>query len=110
MADPASISNQQISATARASVEKALQGRSAAFTQSGHTVGFVPKPPHWVGIIYDNPQSRMPPEEAQQIADAVTEASKSLPGIEGAQAHVIHGPDYLTIGFRLPGAPVEGVV
>jgi hypothetical protein len=110
MADPASISAQQISTAVQGSVQKALQGRSAVFTQSAHTVGYLPQPPHWVGIIYENAQSQMPPEEAQQIADTVTEASKSLPGIERAEAHVIHGPDYLTIGFRLPDAPVETVI
>lgn len=109
MADAASISTQQITTAVQASVEKALQGRSEAFTKTDHTVGFVSKPPHWLGIIYNNPQGALPHEEAQQIADAVTEASKALPGIEHAEAHVVHGPDYLTVGFRLPNAPVEAV-
>jgi hypothetical protein len=118
MADAASISTQQITAAVQASVEKALQGRSAVFSQTSHIVGFLPEPPHWLGIIYNNPQGKFPPEEAQQIADAVADASKSLPGIESHEqregpavtAHVVHGPNYLTIGFRLPGAPVERVV
>jgi hypothetical protein len=118
MADPASISAQQISAAVQASVEKALQGRSAVFSQTNHTIGFVAEPPHWLGIIYNNPQSHLPHEEAQQIGDAVAEASRSLQGMESHEqregpavtAHVVHGPNYVTIGFRLPGAPVEGLV
>jgi hypothetical protein len=105
MADAASLSAQQISEAVRGSVQKALQGRNAVFTQAAHTVGPVPRPPHWIGIIYNNPQSQIPADEAQKIADSLAEASGS-----GAKGGVCYGPDYVTIGFRLPGAPPEAMV
>lgn len=102
MVDPTAISVQQISAAVQASVQKALQGRNAALSTAGHTVGIVSQPPHWVGIVYNNPQRQLPEAEAQQLANDVAEASKSLPGLQDIEGHVYYGPDYVTVGFRLP--------
>jgi hypothetical protein len=126
MADPASISPQQISEAVRASVEKVLQGRSAAFTQPGHTVGFVAQPPHWVGILYNNPKIPIPhnidtkakipapfsgkKDEAQQLADDIAAAVKSVQGLHVGKPAVVRGRDHVTIGFLPTDAPRDAVV
>jgi hypothetical protein len=89
MAGAASISHQQIFAAVQESVEKALQGRSEVFRTTEHTIGFLPEPPNWVGIVYNKPS--MPQEEAQQLAT-------ELGGDDGA---VAHGPGHVTVGFQL---------
>lgn len=113
MAGPDSISRDQIAKAVRDSVEKVLQGRGAAFTQP-HTIGFVAHPPHWIGIIYNNPQTPIPfnidtskPKElkpsgddaAQKLADDIVEATKSVPGLKVGTPAVFRGRDHVTIGF-----------
>jgi len=117
MAEPASISRQQISDAVRASVEKVLQGRHAAFTQPGHTIGFVPQPPHWLGIIYNEPKIAFPHgekqgetkdgknNEAQKLADDIVAATKSVPGLKVGQPAVVYGHGHVTIGFLPSDAP-----
>src|ERR1051326_1023943 len=100
MVEPASISRQQISDAVRASVEKVLQGRHAAFTQPGHTIGFVPQPPHWLGIIYNEPKSACrrgkkqgetkeeKNNEAQKLTNDIVAAPKSVPALKAGEPAV----------------------
>jgi hypothetical protein len=98
MAGAASISHQQIFAAVQESVEKALQGHSEAFKTTEHTIGFLPEPPNWVGIVYNN--ASMPQEEAQLLAT-------ELAGADGA---VAHGRGHVTIGFQLRPHTAPAVV
>jgi len=114
MAGPASISPQQISTAVKSSVEKVLQGRHAAFTQPGHTIGFVPQPPHWVGIMYNEPKIAIPhgvkqgeehdpkKNEAQKLAADIVAAVKPVAGLKVGEPAVFHGHGYITIGFLPP--------
>lgn len=107
MAEPASISAEQIGEAVRASVEKVLQGR-AAFAKTKPTVGRLPNPPHWVGIMYNTPPSEISHKEVEKLAADLTGSIKSVPGL--GEAVVVVGPDFVTIGFMPPDAPRDAVV
>jgi hypothetical protein len=125
MAEPASMSREQIANAVRSSVEKILQGRSEAFRQPGHTIGFVPQPPHWIGIIYNDPKIAIPhnmdkaktpaplagkKDEAQDLAEAIAAAAKSVPGLNVGEAAVVSGRNHVTIGFLPTDAPRDALV
>ncbi|GEM_PF-3662020 len=126
MAGPASVSREHLSEAVRASVEKVLQGRGAAFTQPGHTIGFVAQPRHWVGILYNDPKIPIPhnidtkqkvpapfsgkKDEAQQLADDIAAAVKTVPGLHVGNPAVVRGRGHVTIGFLPTDAPRDAVV
>jgi hypothetical protein len=103
MADPVSISLKNFSATAKASVTKALAAHHTAFAKPDYRFGFVP--PWWLGIIIYNPSQSVTVAQAQALAtdihSGVSGAARKLvvnPGEPGVEC----GPGHIICGFILP--------
>ena len=104
MASPVSISVKSFSATAKASVTKALAARQAAFPKPNYRIGFAP--PWWLGIIIINPDEKVTLAAAQQLAtDIQSGIGRATPtltaGVAGAPS-VVYGGGHIICGFIRP--------
>jgi len=102
MADPVSISVKQVSAVARASVKKAIEGSAAPFLIPNYTVGFIP-PYWWLGIVIRNPDSQITLAAAQKLATGVqSDVANSVAELRNGTAGIIFVDGHVTIGFAPP--------
>jgi hypothetical protein len=103
MATPVSISLKSFSATAKASVAKALQAREAAFPKPNFRIGFAP--PWWLGIVIDNPVEKVTLADAQGLAtdihNGVSPAVRSLVSTIG-EPGCVFGGGHIICGFIMP--------
>jgi hypothetical protein len=103
MASPVSISVKSFSATAKASVTKALAARQAAFPKPNYRIGFAP--PWWLGIIIDNPLDKVTLADAQGLAtDIHTGVGPSVESVVTATGEpgCVFGGGHIICGFILP--------
>ena len=104
MASPVSISVKSFSATAKASVTKALAARQAAFPKPNYRIGFAP--PWWLGIIIDNPLDKVTLADAQGLAtdihNGVSPAVASVVSTAGGEPGCVFGGGHIVCGFILP--------
>lgn len=104
MASPVSISVKSFSATAKASVAKALQARQGAFPKPNYRIGFAP--PWWLGIIIDNPVENVTLADAQGLATdihkGVGSAVEDLIRNTGGEPGCVIGGGHIICGFILP--------
>lgn len=104
MASPVSISLKNFSATAKTSVDKALEKHAAVFPKPNYRIGFVP--PWWLGIVIYNPVASVTVAQAQALAtdvhSGVAGPARELIVVPPGEPGVECWPGHIICGFILP--------
>jgi hypothetical protein len=104
MAGPVSLSLKDFSATAKASVTKALEAHATAFPKPDYRIGFIP--PWWLGIIIINPTEKVTVADATLLAADIQRgvggASAELRGAAAGAPSVLCGGGHIICGFIRP--------